>query len=39
MGATVDDARESAYGAVARISFDGMQYRQDIAARTAGVAG
>ena len=35
---TVDDARHAAYAACERISFDGMQYRRDIAARTANVA-
>ncbi|MEX2274970.1 MAG: phosphoribosylamine--glycine ligase [Actinomycetota bacterium] len=31
LGPTVDDARERAYEALSRISFDGMQYRTDIA--------
>jgi phosphoribosylamine--glycine ligase len=35
VGETVADAREAAYGACARISFDGMQYRRDIAMSTA----
>ena len=38
LGPTLDAARESAYAACASISFDGMQYRRDIAARTADVA-
>jgi phosphoribosylamine---glycine ligase len=38
LGPTVEDARAAAYAACARISFDGMQYRRDIAARTADVA-
>jgi phosphoribosylamine---glycine ligase len=38
LGATLDLAREAAYAACASISFDGMQYRRDIAARTADVA-
>ena len=38
LGATLDLARETAYAACASISFDGMQYRRDIAARTADVA-
>ncbi|HET7854937.1 MAG TPA: phosphoribosylamine--glycine ligase [Gaiellaceae bacterium] len=38
LGATVDAAREAAYAACASISFDGMQYRRDIAVRTADVA-
>jgi phosphoribosylamine---glycine ligase len=37
-GPTLDAARETAYAACASISFDGMQYRRDIAARTADVA-
>ena len=37
-GPTLDSARETAYAACASISFDGMQYRRDIAARTADVA-
>jgi phosphoribosylamine---glycine ligase len=35
LGATIGDARERAYAAVERISFEGMQYRTDIAARAA----
>jgi phosphoribosylamine--glycine ligase len=31
LGETIDDARSRAYEAVRRISFDGMQYRSDIA--------
>ncbi len=38
LGPTVEEARAAAYAACARISFDGMQYRRDIAARTADVA-
>jgi phosphoribosylamine--glycine ligase len=38
VGPTLDSARETAYAACASISFDGMQYRRDIAARTADVA-
>jgi phosphoribosylamine---glycine ligase len=38
LGPTLDAAREAAYAACASISFDGMQYRRDIAARTADVA-
>jgi phosphoribosylamine---glycine ligase len=38
VGPTVDAAREAAYSACASISFDGMQYRRDIAGRTADVA-
>ncbi|HEX7255468.1 MAG TPA: phosphoribosylamine--glycine ligase [Gaiellaceae bacterium] len=38
LGPTVDAAREAAYAACASISFDGMQYRRDIAGRTADVA-
>jgi phosphoribosylamine---glycine ligase len=37
-GPTLDAARETAYAACASISFDGMQYRRDIAGRTADVA-
>ena len=32
-GSTIRDARDRAYDAITRISFDGMQYRSDIAAR------
>jgi phosphoribosylamine---glycine ligase len=35
LGATIGNARERAYAAVERISFEGMQYRTDIAARAA----
>jgi phosphoribosylamine--glycine ligase len=35
LGPTIADARERAYAAVERISFDGAQYRRDIAARVA----
>ena len=38
LGPTVDAAREAAYAACSSISFDGMQYRRDIAGRTADVA-
>ena len=38
VGPTVEEARAAAYDACARISFDGMQYRRDIAARTADIA-
>jgi phosphoribosylamine---glycine ligase len=38
VGPTLDAAREKAYAACASISFDGMQYRRDIAARTVDVA-
>jgi phosphoribosylamine--glycine ligase len=38
LGPTVDAARDAAYAACSSISFDGMQYRRDIAGRTAGVA-
>ena len=33
LGASVQDARERAYDAVGQISFEGMQFRRDIAAR------
>ena len=35
-GPTLAEARANAYGAVSRISFDGMQYRRDIGARGLG---
>ena len=38
LGPTLDAARDTAYAACASISFDGMQYRRDIATRTADVA-
>jgi phosphoribosylamine---glycine ligase len=38
LGPTVEEARAAAYAGCAKISFDGMQYRRDIAARTADVA-
>jgi phosphoribosylamine---glycine ligase len=38
LGPTVEEARAAAYAGCATISFDGMQYRRDIAARTADVA-
>ena len=34
-GATLAEARERAYAGIARIRFDGMQYRSDIAERAA----
>ncbi len=37
LGASLADARDAAYAAAARISFDGMQYRRDIGAQTADV--
>jgi phosphoribosylamine---glycine ligase len=39
LGATIDEARESAYACCAEISFDGMRFRRDIAAREVNVAG
>jgi phosphoribosylamine--glycine ligase len=36
LGATLADARARAYAALEPISFDGMQFRTDIAARAAG---
>jgi phosphoribosylamine--glycine ligase len=38
LGPTLEAARDAAYSACSSISFDGMQYRRDIAGRTAGVA-
>jgi phosphoribosylamine---glycine ligase len=38
LGASLDEARERAYAACSEISFEGMQFRRDIAARAA-VAG
>jgi len=35
-GATIDEARANAYAAAGRITFEGMTYRRDIAARAAG---
>ncbi len=35
MGATIDEARATAYRAVDRITFEGMTYRRDIAADAA----
>jgi phosphoribosylamine--glycine ligase len=35
LGETIGNARDRAYAAVERISFEGMQYRTDIAARAA----
>jgi phosphoribosylamine---glycine ligase len=35
LGADIADARDRAYEAVSRISFEGMRYRRDIAARVA----
>jgi phosphoribosylamine--glycine ligase len=37
-GPTLAEARANAYGAVSRISFQGMQYRRDIGARGLGTA-
>ena len=39
LGGTIDEARERAYARCAEISFDGMQFRRDIAAREVNVAG
>ena len=39
IGADVDDARERAYGAVARIRFDGAQHRTDIGRIGRGAGG
>jgi phosphoribosylamine---glycine ligase len=38
LGPSLEEAREAAYSACGRISFDGMQYRRDIGTRTADVA-
>ena len=38
LGPTLDEARETAYEACGLISFDGVQYRRDIGARTAEIA-
>ena len=38
LGPTLEEARAAAYAACSHISFDGMQYRRDIATRTADVA-
>jgi phosphoribosylamine--glycine ligase len=38
VGPTLEEARATAYTACGLISFDGMQYRRDIGARTADVA-
>jgi phosphoribosylamine---glycine ligase len=38
LGPTIDEAREAAYAGCARIFFDGMQYRRDIATKSAHVA-
>ena len=35
-GATVEDARDGAYAAVEQISFEGAQFRRDIAAVAGG---
>jgi phosphoribosylamine--glycine ligase len=35
LGETIANARDRAYAAIERISFEGMQYRTDIAARAA----
>jgi phosphoribosylamine--glycine ligase len=37
LGPTIDDARRLAYEACAEISFEGMRFRQDIAARAVNV--
>ena len=37
-GPSLAEARANAYGAVSRISFEGMQYRRDIGARGLGAA-
>lgn len=37
LGPSLEDAREAAYAGALRISFDGMQYRRDIAAKTLDV--
>jgi len=37
-GPSLAEARANAYGAVSRISFEGMQYRRDIGARGLGIA-
>jgi len=37
-GPTLAEARANVYGAVSRISFEGMQYRRDIGARGLGTA-
>jgi phosphoribosylamine--glycine ligase len=37
-GPSLAEARANAYGAVSRISFEGMQFRRDIAARGLGTA-
>jgi len=36
LGDDIEKARDRAYEAVDRISFDGMQYRRDIASRALG---
>jgi phosphoribosylamine--glycine ligase len=38
LGSSVEDARAAAYGAAGRISFPGMRYRRDIAARVTSEA-
>jgi phosphoribosylamine---glycine ligase len=38
LGASVEEARERAYEACGRISFEGMRFRRDIAARAVNVA-
>jgi phosphoribosylamine--glycine ligase len=38
LGASLDEARQRAYAACELISFDGMQFRRDIAARAVNVA-
>ena len=39
LAATLDEAREQAYAGCAEISFDGIRFRHDIAAREVNVAG
>jgi phosphoribosylamine--glycine ligase len=38
LGPSVEEARERAYEACGRISFEGMRFRRDIAARVVNVA-
>jgi phosphoribosylamine--glycine ligase len=38
LGPSLEEAREAAYAACGRISFEGMQYRRDIGHRTASLA-
>jgi phosphoribosylamine-glycine ligase len=39
LGPSLEAAREAAYAACATISFEGMQFRRDIAGREVKVAG